>query len=77
MSKLEKEFQEDYKNRIKNLENELEEFRNGVREENLRLRIPYVTDNRGDGLGLSLAEDDDGKLCVYLKGEIAGYLKLE
>ncbi len=75
MSKLKKEFSNSLENRIKNLENELEEFKKGITEENLRLKVPYVADVNKQKIGISAKEN--GRLGVYLNGELKGEILFE
>lgn len=77
MSKLEKEFQNDSKIRIKKLEDELEEFKTNITEKNLRLKVPYVTDKNGNGLSFSLPDSKSKILYVYLGDTLAGQVTLE
>ena len=63
--------------RMKKLEDEMEEFKCGITEENLRLKVPYITDNQSNGLGLSVSAEDNKILYVYLKGELIGQITLE
>ena len=77
MSKLEKEFQDESKSKIKQLENDLEEFKTNVTEENLRLKEPYTTDKNGNGLAFSLPDSKTKIMYVYLGNNLIGQVTLE
>lgn len=76
-SKLEKEFRDESKMRIKKLEDEMEEFKSGITEDNLRLRTPYTTDKSGNGLSFSLPEAENKIMYVYLGNDLVGKITLE
>lgn len=75
MSLLENEFSDDSKKRIYNLENELEEFKANVSEENLKLKVPYVTDKSGENIGLEL-DMSNRKLKIYSGDTLIGQISL-
>ncbi len=77
MSKLEKEFRNDSKIRIKKLEDELEEFKSNITEKNLRLKVPYTTDKNSNGLAFSVPGIGNKILYVYLKDTLVGKVTLE
>lgn len=60
--------------RITKLENELEEFRSGVTEENLKLQTPYVKDS--GRCGLAFKKDSEDNLEVYANGVKLGKIIL-
>ena len=75
MSLLENEFSNDSKKRIYNLENELEEFKANVSEENLKLKVPYVTDRSGENIGFEL-DKTNMILTVYSGDTAVGQISL-
>ncbi len=77
MSKLEKEFQDESKTRLKKLEDELEEFKTNITEKNLRLKVPYTTDKNSNGLSFSLPDAKTKILYIYLGDTLAGQITLE
>ena len=62
-------------NRQTNLENELEEFKANVSEENLKLKVPYVTDRSGENIGFEL-DKTNMILTVYSGDTAVGQISL-
>ena len=77
MSKLEKEFQNESKVRLKRLEDEFEEFQCNISEKNLRLKTPYTTDKNGNGLSFSVPDASTKIMYVYLGDVLVGQIVLE
>ncbi|MDP4117968.1 MAG: hypothetical protein Q8873_02115 [Bacillota bacterium] len=76
MSKLQEAFSNLLENRILELENELEEFETNVSEENLKLRVPYTTDESGSKIGFAFENSNFTTLCVYVNGSKIGSVAL-
>lgn len=76
MSKLEEEFSDETKKRILKLENDFEEFKVSIKEENLRLKVPYTTDRAGNKLGFSMPDASSKVLNVYVGEQLIGKVTL-
>ncbi len=76
MSRKETDIFEDTQGRILKLENTLEEFMVSVSEENLKLKVPYVSDITSSGISLGMDNENSGILKVNVAGREIGKIIL-